>query len=87
MAHAVRCSDVGKELLAAPRDDRMRDEVVLVDELGLDGRRGDRRFAPQDNVAAALTLQARDGELEEHCFRRRVMRRISLSYTTLLRMA
>jgi hypothetical protein len=32
-------------------------EVKLVDEPGLDGRRGDRRSAPQEDVAALLSLQ------------------------------
>ncbi|MDB4874036.1 MAG: hypothetical protein JWM41_482 [Gemmatimonadetes bacterium] len=31
MSHAMRGGDVGEALLAASRDDRMRDEVVLID--------------------------------------------------------
>jgi hypothetical protein len=57
MAHAAHLDDVAEQLLAASRDDRVRDEVVLVDDSSLDGRSGGRRSAPEDDVAAGLLLQ------------------------------
>ena len=46
MSHAMLAEYVREELLATPRDDRMRYEVALIDELRLDGRRGDRSVRP-----------------------------------------
>ena len=61
MTHAVRGGDSCKMLPATSRDDRMRDEMIFIDEFGLDRSRCDRRSAPHEDIATAQTLQARNG--------------------------